>query len=47
MFIDYFEDEEREEMDSGIFYESACCCYVREKDIFEAIAESKRSEIWD
>ena len=47
MFNDYFDDIETEEIESDIYYESACCGNVRESDIYEAIAEYERSNVWD
>jgi hypothetical protein len=49
MFTDYFEELETEELDNenGMYWESACCGNVREKDIYNAIDEYKRSNEWN
>ena len=47
MFNDYFEDIEVEEHETDIYFESSCCGYALESDIYNAIAEYQRSEVWD
>ena len=49
MFENWFEDVENENDDIGygIAYESECCGYTRECDIYNAIAEYQRSNVWD
>lgn len=39
--------ERSSDYSTDIWYESDCCGYARERDIYDAIAEFELSEVWD